>query len=165
MNHSKFAIGRFDNRNGKTSWRVDGRIDGVRFRRNFKTKEEAVAEKAILDLKYLQLSSNIRSATTFLNDTELRHAEAAFQRLGTNPVPPLLLYLEFALANYRDPQAPKPLAEAVAAYVAVKTKQFERALLSRLQLKNIVNGLRALQTRFPAAAMADFTPEVLLAHL
>ncbi|HEY1764732.1 MAG TPA: hypothetical protein VGF85_07395, partial [Opitutaceae bacterium] len=65
---------------------MEGRIDGVRFRRNFKTKEEAVAEKAILDLKYLQLSSNIRSATTFSTDNELRQAEAAFQRLGKNPV-------------------------------------------------------------------------------
>ncbi len=165
MNHSKFAIGGFENRNGKTSWRVEGRIDGVRFRRNFKTKEEAVAEKGILDLKYLQLSSNIRSATTFLTDPELRQAEAAYQRLGKNPVHPLLFYLEFGLANYREPQASKPLAEAVADYVDVKTKQFERTLLSRLQLKNIVNGLKALQARFPKAAMADFTPDVLLSHL
>jgi hypothetical protein len=144
---------------------VEGRIDGVRFRRNFKTKEEAVAEKAILDLKHLQLSSNIRSATTFLTDTELRQAEAAFQRLGKNSVHPLLFYPEFALANYREPQASKPLAEAVADYVDVKTKQFEQTLLSRLQLKNIVNGLRALQGRFPKAAMDDFTLEALLAHL
>jgi hypothetical protein len=47
---------------------VEGRIEGVRFRRNFKSKEEAVAGKAILDLKYLQLFSNIRSATMFLTD-------------------------------------------------------------------------------------------------
>src|SRR5579863_7796886 len=165
MNYRKFVIGRFENRNGKISWRVEGRIDGVRFRRNFKSKEEAVAEKAILDLKHLQLSSNIRSATTFLTDTELRQAEAAFQRLGRNPVQPLLFYLEFALANYREPQAAKPLAEAVAEYVEVKRKQFERTLLSRLQLKNIVNGLKALQARFPKAAMADFTSDALLAHL
>ena len=84
---------------------MEGRIDGVRFRRNFKTKEDAVAEKAILDLKHLQLSSNIRSATTFLTDSELRQAEAAFQRLGKNPVRPLLFYLEIGLANYSEPQA------------------------------------------------------------
>jgi hypothetical protein len=75
MNHGKFAIGRFENRNGRTSWRVEGQIDGTRFRRNFKTKEEAVAEKAIPDLKYLQLSANIRSATTFVTDTERRGLE------------------------------------------------------------------------------------------
>src|SRR5687768_10946342 len=48
MNHSKFAVSSFENRNGVTSWRVDGRLHGVRIRKNFKTREEAAAEKAVL---------------------------------------------------------------------------------------------------------------------
>jgi hypothetical protein len=41
-----FGVSRFENRNGAISWRVDGRLHGVRIRRNFKTQEEAAAEKA-----------------------------------------------------------------------------------------------------------------------
>lgn len=53
MNHSKFAVISFENRNGVTSWRVDGRLHGVRIRKNFKTREEAAAEKAVLEIKAL----------------------------------------------------------------------------------------------------------------
>ena len=54
MSNLKFAVSRFENRNGITSWRVEGRINGIRFRRNFKTEEEAAAEKATLELRALQ---------------------------------------------------------------------------------------------------------------
>ena len=51
MNHTKFAVSRFENRNGVTSWRVDGRFHGLRIRKNFKTREEAAAEQAALEVK------------------------------------------------------------------------------------------------------------------
>jgi hypothetical protein len=54
MNQSAFAVTRFENRNGVISWRVDGRLHGVRIRKNFKTREEAIAEKGTLELKVLQ---------------------------------------------------------------------------------------------------------------
>ena len=59
----------------------DGRLHGVRFRKSFKTKEEAAAEKAVLEMKALQAASGIRSATTFLADPQLREAKNAFCRL------------------------------------------------------------------------------------
>jgi hypothetical protein len=66
MNRSKFFVSQFENRNGIASWRVEGRINGVRFRRNFKTKEEAAAEKAALELKALQSSSGLQAVIAFL---------------------------------------------------------------------------------------------------
>jgi hypothetical protein len=38
---NSFTVSRFKNRNGVFSWRVDGRLKGVRIRRNFKAYEEA----------------------------------------------------------------------------------------------------------------------------
>jgi hypothetical protein len=35
-----FAVSRYENRNGVSSWRVAGWLHGVRIRKNFKTKEE-----------------------------------------------------------------------------------------------------------------------------
>jgi hypothetical protein len=56
MNHEyKFSVSRFRNRNGVFSFRVEGCLNGVRIRRNFKTQEEAATEKAALELKALQI--------------------------------------------------------------------------------------------------------------
>jgi hypothetical protein len=81
MSHENmFSVSRFKNRNGVFSFRVDGRLHGVRIRRNFKTQEEAAAEKAALELKAMQSSSGLQSVTTFLAKDQLREAEAAFRR-------------------------------------------------------------------------------------
>ena len=62
MKHQKFLVTRFENRNGVISWRVDGRLGSVRIRKNFKTREEAAAEKAALELKSEQLDAGLFSA-------------------------------------------------------------------------------------------------------
>src|SRR5277367_861499 len=95
---TKFIVSRFENRNKITSWRVDGRLHGLRIRKNFKTREEAGAEKAALDLKALQAAVGMRSASTFLTDIQLRAAEDAFRRVEGR-ASPLLVYLDYALAN------------------------------------------------------------------
>lgn len=82
MSHQSFVVSRFKNRNGVFSWRVDGRLNGVRIRRNFKTREEAAAEKATLEIKALQLASALRGVTTCLTDDQVRDAEAVFRRIG-----------------------------------------------------------------------------------
>jgi len=61
-NENLFSVSRFKNRNGVFSFRVDGRLNGVRIRRNFKTQEEAASEKAALKLKALQLANQCASA-------------------------------------------------------------------------------------------------------
>jgi hypothetical protein len=115
MNQTAFAVTRFQNRNGVTSWRVTGWLHGVRIRKNFKSKEEAAAEKAALELKALQFASGVRAATTFLTDEQLREAEAAFQRITGN-ARSLSFLLDYALTNYREPARQQPLADAVAEY-------------------------------------------------
>jgi hypothetical protein len=104
MTHDQsFTVSRFQNRNGVTSWRVSGYLAGVRLRKNFPTREEAAAEKAVLNLKALQSApGGIRAATTFLSDDQLREAEAAFRRLAAKPKP-LAFCLDYAFANYRAP--------------------------------------------------------------
>jgi integrase len=164
MNQTKFAVSRFENRNGSTSWRVDGRLHGVRFRKNFKTKEEAAAEKAVLELKAAQVAAGMRSASTFLTDAQLREAEDAFRRLDGRPCS-LLVYLDHAFATYRAPSQQKRLTEAAAEYYATKKTAHERTLLSMRQLRSIENELNAFTARFPKAIMSDFTACQLLPYL
>ena len=164
MNERKFTVSRFENRNGTVSWRVAGLLHGVRIRRNFKTKEEAAAEKAVLGIAELQAAAGMRAATTFLSEAQLREAEDAFRRLKSKPES-LLFYLEYAFANYRTPQREKPLAEAIKAYLATKTEEHTRTLLSKRQLGAITYELGVLERHFPSGPISQFTPQILAAYL
>ena len=76
-----FVIVSFKNRNGSASWRLSGWLSGVRIRRNFKTREEAAAEKSVLEIQHAQAAAGCRAATTFLDDKKLREAEDALRRV------------------------------------------------------------------------------------
>lgn len=156
MNQPTFAVSRFENRNGVISWRVDGRLHGVRIRKNFKTREEAAAEKSALELKAVQQTAGMRSVITFLSDAQLREAEDAFRRLN-NHAKPLLFHVDFSLANYRAPAHQKPLAEAVTAYLAVKTAEQAQGLISQPMLTTIKRHMAALQKNFPGVEVSDLT--------
>ncbi|MGH7995475.1 MAG: hypothetical protein ACREFX_03895 [Opitutaceae bacterium] len=157
MNHENmFSVSRFKNRNGVFSWRVGGSLHGVRIRRNFKTQEEAAAEKAALELKAMQSASGLQSATTFLAADQLREAEAVFRRLAGRSHP-LSFYVDFALANYREPVTQEPLTEAVAEYVATKQHEHEQDLLSEPHLTRMKRDLKRLEKHFPNATVAELT--------
>ncbi|MGA3007557.1 MAG: hypothetical protein ABSE59_06665 [Opitutaceae bacterium] len=77
MDQPSFAVSRFENRNGVTSWRVAGILHGLRVRKNFRTREEAFAEKAALELKALQIAAGQRPVVTNLTQDQACEAEAA----------------------------------------------------------------------------------------
>ena len=153
---NQFSVTRFKNRNGAFSYRVEGRLHGVRIRRNFKTQEEAAAEKAALEVNAEQAESGLQSATTFLTTDQLREAEAIFRRLAGQPRP-LSFYIEYALANYREPVTQKLLTEAVTAYLATKDHEREQDLISEPHLTRMKWDLERLQKHFPKATVAELT--------
>jgi integrase len=158
MNHQQmFAVSRFRNRNGVFSYRVDGQLNGVRIRRNFKTQEEAAAEKAALELKALQLASNLSAVTTCLTDVQVREAEAVFQRLGGGSRT-LSFCVDFTLTNHHKSENQKALDEAVAEYLAVKTREYEKKVISESQLTTINRQMKVLKKHFPGVAVADLSP-------
>jgi hypothetical protein len=154
--HTSFDIARFTNRNGRPSWRISGWLHGVRIRKNFKSRDEAAVQKSVLEIRAAQVASGLRQAVTLLTDAQLREGEGAFRRLDGYPHS-LLFYLDYALANYREPQEQKPLDKAVDEYVATKQKEKERTLLSPQQLRSIKDELRVLQSHFPAGPVAQLT--------
>ena len=159
-----FVITQFTNPSGEIVFRVDGRMDGKRVRKNFKTRAEAEAERRLLQIQRLQGESGIRTAATRLTDEQLQQAEAAFLRLKDAPQS-LLTYLECGLANYRGPQQQKLLGEAVADYLAAKDAAHKRTLLSGRQLRSIKNELAVFQRSFPKEMLSAFTPTLLLPYL
>ncbi|MBW8782587.1 MAG: site-specific integrase [Verrucomicrobia bacterium] len=157
MSHPTFLVSRFKNRNGVFSWRVDGRLNGVRIRRNFKTQEEAAAEKAALEIKALQLASNLHAVTTTLSTDQVREAETAFRRLADRKRS-LSFYVDFALANHCEPEQQKPLAGAVDAYVAMKVQEHARKLISPSQLITIQRHMKVLKKHFLSLTVGELTP-------
>ncbi len=85
MSQTEFAVIRFENRNGVTSWRVAGWLHGVRIRKNFPTREEAAAEKATLEIKAAQTANGMRTVATTLTADQVRDAEAVIRRLVGHP--------------------------------------------------------------------------------
>ena len=164
MKHTKFVVSPFENRNGNTSWRVDGYINGVRIRRNFRTREEAAAEQATLELKALNAANGLHTIATVLTAEQVREAEAVFHRLAGN-ARPLSFYVDFALANYRQPESQKLLADAAAEYVAAKEHELEQDHISRLQMERIRLDLKRLNAHFPRASVAAITVAKLVEFL
>jgi len=161
---TSFAVTEFTNPSGEIVYRLSGWDNGRRVRKNFPTRQEAEAERQVREIARLQSQSGVRVAATRLTDAQLQEAEVAFVRLKDQPQP-LLFYLDFALANYRPPQRERKLKDAVADYLAVKTQEHERTLLSPRQLRSITDELNVLQRHFPRGVMSEFTPAILTTYL
>src|ERR1019366_3371291 len=120
MKHtSPFVISEFANPSGKIAFQLYARLDGKRFRKNFQTRAEAEAERQVQEMQLLQRETGSRVAATRLTDEQLHEAESVFCRIAGH-AHSLSFYVEFALTNYRAPVMQKPLAEAIAAFVASK---------------------------------------------
>ncbi len=143
---------------------MDGRLHGLRIRRNFKTREEAAAEKAALEMKAMQVASGMRPATTFLTDAQLREAEDAFRRTEGRSRS-LLTYLDYALLNYPETAKEFPLAEAVAEYLAAKWAESKRGLVSDRQVRSITYELNALKEQFSGTHLGLISPVALVPYL
>jgi integrase len=143
---------------------VDGRLHGVRFRKNFKTREEAAAEQAVLEIKALNAANGLHTIATVLAAEQVREAEAMFHLLA-DKARPLSFYVDFALANYREPERQKSLTDAVAEYVAAKEHEFEQDHISRPQLGRIRWDLKKLQRHFHGRSVAELTVSGLVAFL
>ena len=151
---AQFQIITFTNPSGEIVFRVAGWLDGKRVRKNFKTRAEAEAEKQILEVQSAQGETGIRTAITRLTEQQITEAEALFSRIQGLPRP-LAFYVDYALANYREPQTQKPLGEAITLYTAAKKRELEQDQLSFPQYERIERDLRRLLKFFPKLTVAE----------
>jgi hypothetical protein len=164
MNDAKLNVTRFENRNGAVSWRVDGRLNGLRVRKNFKTREEAGAEKAAHEIRALQNASGLRPIGTALTEDQVREAEAVFRRLAGQKHP-LSFYVDYTLANHREPEQQKQLADAITEYVASKTREYEQGHISSHQIRRIRWELKRFEKHFPRKSVAELTVPNIVTYL
>src|SRR4051812_19525175 len=130
---TKFVISEFTNPSGEIVFRVTGWLDGNRVRKNFPSRTEAEAERQVLEIQRVQTETGIRTAATRLTDDQLHEAETVFRML-TGQARSLSFFVEFALANYREPERQKMLTDAIADYTAAKQHEFAQDQLSIPQM-------------------------------
>jgi hypothetical protein len=160
MKTTKFLVTRFINRNSSVSWRVDGKLHGVRIRRNFKSREEAAAEKTALEIKAEQNDSGLHSMITGLTFEQAREAEAIFRRLEGR-TKSLSFYIDYALTNYRESISDCPISDAVKDYMALRGIDEQQGHLSHRQLTSLRCELRALEAVFPFKTVPELTAAAL----
>ena len=161
---SQFIISEFTNPSGEIVFRVTGWLDGTRIRKNFPTRAEASAERQALEIQRLQAETGIRTTATRLTDDQLHEAEAAFRRIAGKPRP-LSFYLDYTLANYREPENFKPLSTAIEDYKLSKAHEHEQGQLSAPQLARIGWDLKRLDEHFPKRSVAELTLPAIVAFL
>lgn len=165
MKHvSPFVISEFTNPSGNIVFQLYARLDGQRFRKNFPTREEAEAERQIQEIQLLQRETGIRAAATRLTDEQLHEAESVFRRIAGH-TQSLSFYVEFALANHREPVTQKLLSEAVTEFRIIKDHELEQDLISEPYLTRVKRDLKRLQKHFPDATVADVTGTKLIDYL
>ncbi len=164
MKHpSAFVISEFTNPSGEVVFRVAGWLDGKRVRRNFATRPEAKAEVDALEIQRLQGETGIRPTVTRLTEDQLHEAEAVFKRLSGKPHS-LSFWVDYALANYREPARQKSITEAIADYIALKEHELAQDLISEPYLVRLRREMNRLPKRCPAVTMSDLTPARLVAY-
>ncbi|MBK9990933.1 MAG: site-specific integrase [Verrucomicrobia bacterium] len=117
-----------------------------------------------MEIKALQASSGLRSIVTALTEAQVREAESLFQRMGGKSRP-LSFYVDFALANYREPERQKSLADAIIEYVTAKEHEFAQDQISIPQMSRIRWDLKRLCEYFVGKTVAELTVSALIAFL
>ena len=76
-----------------TTFRLTGRVDGQRIRKQFKSEAEAKGELARLEIQAANADGQIRAVLTRLSDREIKDAEHAKALLGDVPLSVAASYL------------------------------------------------------------------------
>ena len=125
-------------------------MNAKRVRKNLASRAEAEAERQVMEVERIQGETGIRTTVTRLGEEQLHEAEAVFRRLHGRPRA-LSIYVEFALANCREPVAQKLLTEAVVEFLVTKDHEREQDLISEPYLTRMKRDLKRLQKHFPAS--------------
>ncbi|HIG30486.1 MAG TPA: hypothetical protein EYQ50_22880 [Verrucomicrobiales bacterium] len=120
MQRETFRIRQFTNPSGGIAFRVSGMIDDKRIRKNFRTKEEALAGKQQFEIELLNLEPATRLKSTRLSDPQLLEAEKAFTDLGDKS---LSAAVRFYLENAQEGIKPIRIDKAYRQFLSDKTSE------------------------------------------
>lgn len=116
-----------------------------------------------IEIRRVQGETGVRPTVTRLMEDELHEAQEVVRRLAGKPRS-LWFYVDFALANYREPGCQKSLVEAAAEYVAAKKHEFEQDLISDSYFVRLEREMERVPKRIPIATVPELTSARLVAY-
>lgn len=134
MSEGAFTLKRITVQNGPftySTYRVEGKLNGVRVRKNFKKRQEAVGEKQRLEIEAANTDGAIQPKNTSLSSEQLREAEAAFHRLEGKS---LSLAIDHFIKTYREPSTNRTISSVTSDFLADKEGKVSPLTYSNLQV-------------------------------
>ena len=147
---------RYEYRNGIVAWRVSGTINGERFRKNFKTRAEAVAEKQVQEIKRNNSAQDLKTIATRLTPEQTREAERVFHRLKGNRRS-LTFAMDYFLEYYREPETEKTLSEAIRDYLDARSLDEGNGIIGLPTFKGIKKEMGRFERAFPGVLLGEIT--------
>jgi integrase len=166
MAKQRFKISRFLNPSGDEVFRLSGTLNGKRIRKNFKTRDEAVAERQVLEVEHLNGKSEGQTVWTTLTHEQNRDAIAAvnrLQRAGSGKS--LSFAVDYLLQHYREAAEEKAVSEAATEYVEVKTIELDREIISKRQFRSIKAEMVHFCKSFGKRTVSDVQPDEIKTYL
>ncbi len=166
MAKQRFKITRFINPSGSEAWRLSGTLNGKQIRKNFKSRNDAVAERQKLSIRYLNEQSEGQTVWTTLTHGQNKEAILAINRLNqAKSNKPLTFAVNYFLAHYKKAAETMTVEEAVREYCDHKYKELERGIISYRQKHAIALEMKKLKYYFAGRIVNEIQAEELNTYL
>ncbi len=166
MAKQRFKINKFTNPGGSEAWRLSGTLNSKQIRKNFKSRNDAVAERQQLSIRYLNEQSEGQTVWTTLTHGQNKEAIAAINLLKqTNSNKPLTFAVNYFLEHYKEAAETMTIEEAVREYCDHKSKEMERGIISFCQEQGIIREMKKLKRYFAGRIVNEIQPVELNTYL
>ena len=157
MAKQRSKITGFINPSGSKAWHLSGTLNGKQVRKNFKSRNDAVAERQQLSIRYLNEQSEGQTVWTTLTHGQNKEAIAAINLLKQAKSNKSLTFaVNYFLGHYKEVAETKTIEEAVREYCDRKSKEMERA---------IAYEMKKLKRKFAGRIVNEIQPEELNTYL
>lgn len=166
MPKSRFKVTSFTNPSGSRAFRVSGTLDGKTIRKNFGTRAEAVDYRQKLDIEFLNGESKGQTVWTTLTHDQNRDAIAAVNMLKRSKSKKSLTFaVNYFLQHYKEAAEEMVIETAAKEYLAEKTREQKRGILSHRQLRAIEFELEKLTGYFAGRIVGEIQASELREYL
>ncbi len=166
MTKQRFKITGFINPSGSEAWRLSGTLSGKQIRKNFKSRNDAVAERQKLSIRYLNDQSEGQTVWTTLTHGQNKEAISAINLLKqAKSNKPLTFAVNYFLAHYKEAAETMLIEVAVREYCDHKSKEMERGIISFSQEQGITFEMKKLRRYFAGRIVNEIQPFELNTYL
>ncbi len=166
MAKQRFKITRVINPSGSEAWRLSGTLNGKQIRKNFKSRNDAVAERHHLSIRYLNEQSEGQTVWTTLTQLQNKEAISAINHLNQAKSNKSLTFaVNYFLGHYKEAAETMTVEEAVHEYCDHKSKEMERGIISLCQEQGITREMKKLKGIFWGRIVNEIQPAELNTYL